>query len=183
MAATWWRSELDPEGLSQGDVTSPLPVAVSVTPPKRLAKGTGRGGVEIWTSSVDTSKKNFLFEGAEAPVLVVSHSCDLDKHERRGRVLVAPMRSVEALTPDVRASVMNQERIALMPLPDVPGLGSHYADLRLISPLPIELINEDVRIASMSTEGLERLQVQLVKFFTRISQEAVEQLLGEKVAE
>jgi hypothetical protein len=166
---SWWRPGLNPQGLSQGDVVQPLPIAVSVFPPKRLQQGTGKRGVEIWTPTSNPAKSHFLFEGREDLVIVVSHDCDLDKEHRNAKVLVAPVRRLDALPPEVQASILGQEHISMMPLPDVPGLGNHYANLRLISPTPREFLSEERRVASMSVEGVERTQVQLAKFFTRLA--------------
>ena len=171
MAPSWWRPELNDAGLSQGDVIQDLPFAISTNPPTRLKKTTGKGGVETWvptSQSSGASQQHFLFEGKEALGLVVSHSCDLDKRAARLRVLVAPIRPITALEPEVQEKVMEQTRIPLMPLPELPGVGDSYVDLRSIIAVPRKLIPDAARVASMSDEGLERLQAQLVLFFTRL---------------
>ena len=94
---------------------------------------------------------------------VVSHDCDIDKEEKLARVLVAQMARLDGLPEaDRDAMVQRQTRRSKMPLPDVPGLGDYYADLRLISPVPLSFLGHDQRLASMSEAGGIRLRVQLV---------------------
>ena len=175
MTTNWWLPALNTEGLSQGDVALVLPVAVSTFPSKRLQRGTGKGGLEIWTPTQDQAKNTFLFEGGEYNAIVVSHSCDLDKKEKKGRVLIAPMRPLDTLSDDDKTTVLAQERVALMPLPDV---GGYYADLRLISTTSRAFLGDDRRVASMSPAGVQRLQVQLAQFFLRLSPDALTKALA-----
>jgi len=56
-----------------------------------------------------------------------------------------------------------------MPLPGVPQLGDYYADLRCLMWLDRKIVDQNKRIASMSEEGVLRLQAQLIGFFTRKS--------------
>lgn len=181
--SSWWRGELNTDGLSQGDLVKPLPFATTVVPPERIKRKTARGGAQTlascgWSPVASTGKELFLFQGKGGFALVISHSCDLDKRERRSPVLCAPVRAADALPDHVRQRVFAQERISLMPLPAIPGHGDHYADLRSISPMPRELLAEESRIASMSPHGLSRLLAQLVKFFTRIEASYAEKLVA-----
>ncbi len=166
---SWWRDTLNSEGLSQGDVIQEIPFGISLNPPLSLTKTTGKGGAELWKQGVSAvaGTKNFLFYGNTFHALVLSHSCDLDKHERKGRAIVAPIRPIDCLNSDDRTTVLCQSRRSLMPLPDIPTLGSYYADLRLISSVDRKMI-EDGRIASMSELGVQRLHAQLAVFFLRL---------------
>ena len=116
MASSWWRPDLNDKGLSQGDVIRDLPFAISVDPPTRLKKSAGKGGVESWNptarSSKGGSKQHYLFEGKEAPGLVVSHSCDLDKPVDRSRVLVAPVRPITALESEFKVAQGTADKLA-----------------------------------------------------------------------
>src|SRR5262245_28894341 len=122
---TWWRSQLNPEGLSQGDVIEPVPVAVPVVPPTRLKRTTAKGDAEVWRATTDEEQRHWLFTGQAAYVLVVSHSCDLDKNEKKGRVLVAATRRLDDLDDATRSRVLAQGRRSLMPLPAIPELGDY----------------------------------------------------------
>jgi hypothetical protein len=66
-----------------------------------------------------------------------------------------------------REAVLLQHQRSLVPLTNVPGLnGDFYADLRLSAPVERRIINAN-RVASMSAEGLERLQHQIADHFIR----------------
>jgi len=54
-----------------------------------------------------------------------------------------------------------------MPLPEIPSLFTGYADLRRLCFIDRELVDKARRVASMSEEGIRRLHVQIVGFFTR----------------
>lgn len=165
---SWWRDALNPQGLSQGDIIEKAPVAVSKVPPVSLIRTTGKKGIEIWQSGdADAELKSFLFTGNIFPVVVLSHSCDLDKKEKKAKVIVAPIRTINSLIDQVRDTVMKQSRRALMPLPEIPTLGTYYADLRMMAFIDRKL-TEQKRIASMTDMGGRRLQAQLVAFFTRL---------------
>jgi hypothetical protein len=100
---------------------------------------------------------------------VISHSCEIDKLKEtgEGRVLVAPVLSIDGLEPEMRTTVLQQEHLALLPLPEIPTLGTHYADLRLITPVERSLIKDSERIASMTEQGPDRLYAQVFKFIMR----------------
>lgn len=178
--AAWWLPALNDEGLSQGDVLKPLPQAVSVFPTRRLQRKSLKGAPEAYVPTEDTSRDYFLFRGAETEVLIISHSCDLDKNERKQRVLVSPIFRLDIVSKkDVRETILAQRRISLMPLPDLPELGDCYADLRLISSVPREFLTDERRLASMSEEGVVRLQVQLAYFLFRIPPGTLDKMLRE----
>jgi hypothetical protein len=50
-------------------------------------------------------------------------------------------------------------------LPEVPGLGTYYADLRSLFTVDRTLIQEEMRIASMTDEAKDRLQNQIIAYF------------------
>jgi len=163
----WWMDNLNPNGLSQGDIVADIPFGISVFPPSALSKQSGKGGTQIWQQCKLENADHFLFKGQRTNAIVVSHSCDLDKKEVKARVLVAPIRRLETLTEEARELVLMQKRISLMPLPAIPTLDSHYADLRLITPIDRQFLTDVSRIASMTDSGVERLQAQLAAFFLR----------------
>jgi hypothetical protein len=171
---SWWRSDLNPDGLSQGDIIKQSPIAFSPVPEVLLIKATGKGGLETWQQGISKSKpQHFLYDGDFFPSIVLSYSCELDKKEKKGRVIVAPIRLIGNLEEKVRTDVLSQKRRALMPLPDVPELGTYYADFRMMSVINRKGMDEN-RLASMTESGVMRLQAQLVAFFTRLDVTALQ---------
>jgi hypothetical protein len=170
MRVGWWAAQLETE-LSQGDVVVDVLLGTSVHPAVPLVKSTGQRGARIWAQSEwkpnPEGVGNFLAEGRILPALVVSHSCEIDKQVRNKRVLVAPVAPADRLEPKLREAVFRQRKYAFVPLPDVPTLGDSYADLRLISFVPREVLRDDRRVASMSEDGRDLLHTRLFAFFTR----------------
>jgi hypothetical protein len=107
-----------------------------------------------------------LSNGEVAGALVVSYDCEIDKSKR---VLVAPVFEISSLPSESQRAVLEQRRFSLMPLPDVPHVGTFYADLRLIQAVKREFLPLADRQASMTAGAVDRLQVQLITFFTRRS--------------
>ena len=181
MSSDWWRPHLNEDGLSQGDVVGAVPFVNSVAPPAMLKKATGKGGAETWVPTADPPKKSanpyYLSEGREALALVVSHGCELDEETARPRVLVAPVRGVHTLSETARERLLEQQSRRMVPLPDLPGHGTCFADLRLIMSISRELIPDESRLASMSETGVKRLQVQLAVFFARFDRAALDSVL------
>lgn len=108
-----------------------------------------------------------LAAGRVAGAVVMSHSCDLDKVHST-RVLVAPLVPIESIHPDQQAGVMAGGNLALMPVPEIPGLGNHFADLRSMTALPIEIAKTCTKAASMSEAGVKNLHGRVTAFFTRL---------------
>jgi len=112
-----------------------------------------------------TSPTEYIARGVESAVIVLSHSCEIDKEERKARVLVAPVRAASTLTDATREKVFAGQRYSFVPLLAVPVLGECYVDLRnLLSVNKNALVD---RIASMTPDGIETLQTRLIGFFTR----------------
>ena len=175
MTAGWWATKLEAR-ISQGDVLREVLVGQATRPPVFLAK-TSVGGKRVWEERSNFEPDNdglghVLARGRLVPVIIVSHDCTMDNDGQRSRISVAPMASLSALghlDQKYREAVLNQEQRSLLPLTNVPGLnGDFYADLRLITPVDRRVIDAATRVASMSAEGLERLQHQLADHFVRI---------------
>jgi hypothetical protein len=86
---------------------------------------------------------------------------------RSARVLLAPISSLEKLLPEQRQPIVEQRSYSKMPLPDIPGLGDYYVDLNCFMSLDRKIVDHIKRIASMSENGVTRLQAQLFGFFSR----------------
>lgn len=108
----------------------------------------------------------YIARGRIIRVLVVSHSCEIEKRDD-ARVLVAmtaPLANVQ--DPAKRAKILEQKRRAFMPLPAVPNAGDLYADLRMIAYAEQSLLSD--RKFSMTEDGVVRLRAQLIEYFTRM---------------
>jgi hypothetical protein len=175
-APGWWAPQLNPLGLSQGDLLAPAPIGTARVPPGYIGKDSWpRGGRNYWPEYPEFQPgKNdpsglFLAKGSMANCIVISHSCELDDKPNVGRVLVAPARPIEVV-PDVgfRERIMAGARRAFMPLPGVPERGDMYADLRMIAYVERALVPDANRLHSMTDEAVLRLQAQIVGFFSRL---------------
>lgn len=110
-------------------------------------------------------ERQFLLSSGEvAGALVISYDCEIDKARK---ILVAPAFAISSLPTESQIAVLEQRRFALMPLPDVPRLGTCYADLRLIQPMRLAFLPLPSRLASMKNDAVDRLQAQLIAFFSR----------------
>ncbi len=169
----WWRAELNPQGLSQGDVIRVLISGTAVVPVQALRSRPFKKGIAGWEvlpawAPGNNDVGHYLASGKMTPCLVVSHSCDLEKPKDTARVLIAPMRPLAPFKEEDREIVLRQENINLFPLPEIPGLEDHCADLRCISYVDRKLVDASELIVSMAEDATKILQARLVHFFTRI---------------
>lgn len=166
----WWAETLQ-DDLSQGDIVSAFPIALLINPPKFLKKmptmASGKiGWIEASELAVEENGlAHYLAKGRNIQAIIVSHSCDIDKSAKR--ILVAPIALLDSIQTTHRETVINQTNIRLFGLPDVPGFGTAFADLRSITAVPADVISKLTRTASMSDDALLLLQTRLVEFFTR----------------
>ena len=150
-----------------------VPFCGVTTPAKFLKSLTLKGGRPGWEEvaapvlrPID-QRKYFLANGDLLPGIVISHDCDLDKPRENSKVLLAPIASLETLDPATRFTVLEQKHLALLPLPAIPEIGDSYADLRLVTSVPRDLVPDSERLSSMNENSLERLYAQLFKFIMR----------------
>lgn len=167
IASEWWRPQLQ-ERLSQGDVLTAVPTTLASFPRTFLRFETGKGGRNQWVPNpipvVRAGKVHHL--GATEPkgCLVISHSCALDKG--KFTLACAPVFAMSTLDEATQAHCKNQRALALLPLPEIPGLGEQYCDLRGITVATRTEIEKCTRVASMTDAAIERLHAQIVAFFT-----------------
>ncbi|HEY6299119.1 MAG TPA: hypothetical protein VIW95_05690 [Candidatus Binatus sp.] len=170
--AGWWLPQLNPKGLSQGDIIRPLISGTAAVPWRPLRPQALKGNKPGWAETAWTPENSgdghYLARGKVLPCLVVSYSCDLDKDKSNARVLVVPMQPLTALTEESREAVLQLLSINLFPLVQVPNLEDHCADLRCISHVNRKLVNDCERVASMTDLGMQNLEAHLVYFFTRL---------------
>ncbi len=161
----WWASTPDPR-LSQGDIVAPVPIGALAHPPTAIKKATFKGDVSGWAYDHGDSPERYVYRGDPGPVVVLSHSCEIDKNEKKRRILVAPIFSATRLG-EQWATVQDGRRYSLMPLAGLPKIGDSYADLRLIQSLDRRILDGAEKIAGMTAEGLMAVQRHIVSFFIR----------------
>jgi hypothetical protein len=181
---SWWAERLNPKGLSQGDLVAAVPIGTAWFPVTYLGRDKWQRGKDTYfpqRGSLETFKTDstglFIARGPVIRVLVVSHSCELDDKPDTGRVLVAPVASLDGVPEQPRRLILDQRRRAFMPLPQVPNCGDMYADLRCVAYLDRKLIPDRNRECSMNEDGLLRFQVQLIAYFTRLDPDPIEDAL------
>lgn len=177
LCGNWWLPAVSPE-LSQGDILSEYPLGASLTPPRFLHSNSHtKNGRTTWTQDAWTPDHNgighFVARGKMAPLLVVTHSCEVDKariNDARVAITVAPIRPLSDFAEDQRQQVLDGARRAYVPIHGVPnGLPDSYADLRYAGPMPAKLAETLTRMASMSPDGIATLHGILVEFYSRKS--------------
>lgn len=171
--ASWWRTELNPQGLSQGDVIRLLISGSAVMPLRPLRSRPLPKGKSGWEELTAWSPGNnevghYVAAGKMLPCLVISHSCDMEKPKDTARVLIAPMRPLSVFNPEERELVLQRSRANLVPLSEIPGWEDSCADLRCISYVDRQMVSVSERVVSMTQEATKIFQAQLVFFFTRI---------------
>jgi hypothetical protein len=172
MAVPWWRPLAAESRLSQGDVLADSTFALPLHPRTSLVKHVFSGGAPGWKESPSwqTDASGFghcLGRGRVAHALVVTHSCQLDKGERTGRVLLAPISPIASVKEQDRDRIMAGERISFVPLPGIPELGDYYADLRPIMAFDPRAVEKLQRVATMSAQGVVELRDRIATFFMR----------------
>ncbi len=185
---SWWAPQLNPSGLSQGDILAPILIGTSASPAKFLGLGpfvksgkTAWGQIQAWKP--DSSGLGvFVARGRLMHAIVVSHSCELDDKADTNRVLIAPIARLDVLPEQSKVKIIAQERRAFLPLQGIPVLGDYYADLRCMTYVDRANIASDARLASMTDDGVIRLQAQLVTFFARLDIPGTIEVLNEFLA-
>ena len=172
----WWASELKLE-LSQGDVVPSVPGSVLVHPVTFLNPRPAKDGKTLYEPSgapfskpgkKGDERQFVLGSGEVAAAVVLSYDCEIDKAEKPGSpILIAPVFTIDSLPKESQIAVLEQRRFSLMPLPDIPQLGTSYADFRLIQAVRRAYLPLESRYASMTAAAVDRLQAQLVAFLTR----------------
>lgn len=178
MSSEWWLNKLGDE-LDQGDVLVNVPFLAPRAPTTYIKPKTLKNNVPGWE---ETAKATLHPREQRSCVtayevlshgVMLSHGCEIDKPKNEGRstenqrLLVVAVRPIGSLPEDQRDDVRNQARLSMMMLPNVPGVGDAYADLRLICPLPRPVIDKCDRLASMTPAAKIRLHAQITAFLFR----------------
>jgi hypothetical protein len=128
-------------------------------------------GATGWAESQTPVERNnrfhFLAAGVQGLAVVLSHDCEMDKG--KSRVLTAPLKAIGSVGADIQAAILGQKHWALAPIPDIPTLGTFYADFRSITPSDRVAVDRLRRVASMNPAAVDLLRARLVGFFTRLA--------------
>jgi len=168
---SWWDATLKTE-LSQGDLVTEVPGATLVHPLTYLNSRPAKDNKIVYEASATPFSKPkkgddrqfFLSNGEVAAALVLSYDCEIDKSQK---ILIAPVFAIDTLPSESQLAVLEQRRFSLMPLPDVPLLGTCYADFRLMQTVRREYLPLQGRLSSMNPDAVDRLQAQITAFLTR----------------
>ena len=169
----WWADTIQ-KSLSQGDIVIDLPLFSVPNPIPFLTKQSVKHGQTAWFESPaqpkSAAKINALAGGAVVGAIILSHSCELDKGRSNPRVLLAPIKQLDLLgvEQEMKDKIVMQQLHAMLPLPDVPDLGTCVADLRALTNVPRSTVDAGTRSASMTDASLRRMAAQLVAFFMRL---------------
>lgn len=158
-----------------GDLLSGAWIGTSLSPGIALKNGaTDKHGKLIWDESFWTSDVDgfgyFVARGGSVHALVLSHSCEIDKHGGTVPVLVAPIYYLSIIQNlEARELTRKGDRFAFMPIDAITGvIPESYADLRLTSYLQRSVVDTRLRNGSASTDGARLLTAKLVAFLTRV---------------
>lgn len=179
MASESWWAEKVQENLSQGDIVTNLPFLIPTSPLKYLKHENLRGNRPGWSESatpvpLKDGRVQIVGLGKSLPGIVISHDCELDKARDKPRVILAAVLPMSAVAPEQHPVILEQRHRAYLPLPDLPSLGTCFANLRMIVTLDRDLVTKMPAIASMTEAGKTRLRGQLVEFFLRLTPEQLD---------
>jgi hypothetical protein len=171
MATSWWRPLTAEPRLSQGDILADATFALPAHPRQPLVKHTFGGGAVGWKDSAWTEDASgfchLLGRGRVVAAIVVTHGCQLDKKEKKGRVTLAPVAQIANAKEEDRDNIMAGLRIALAPLPGIDGLGDCYADLRGMVAFDRKVIDQLTRVATMTRPAMADFRERVGVFFVR----------------
>jgi hypothetical protein len=105
--------------------------------------------------------------------IILSHDCEIDKE--RKYILVAPVRPFLLVPDEHKETIHSNTQYRTLYLPEKgEDMPAGYADFRRISPVRMELLSLERRIASLTPDAVLLLQSQLVLFFTHPEEARVE---------
>jgi hypothetical protein len=144
-------------------------------PVELVEKRTFAKGVPGWVATKrESSATKALVHMRNAPGLLLSHGCTIDKGGRR--VTFALVEKMTALDSSHHEALRAQEMASYVFLPSVPGLGDCFADFRVLVTVPADFL-EDERVAKMTPEAKLLLEAKLIHFYTRINEGWLEERL------
>jgi hypothetical protein len=167
----WFTDDLRAE-ISQGDIYSGIPFSAPAFPITHLKKETISGKRTAWMPGKPPDKQsesspNFaLFAYRLGHGIIISHNCAIDKPHSHARILMAAVRDVSVLDARAQQSLREQRTRALLLLPGLKGVGDCFADLRTVTPIPREIVDQCPRTASLTDAAVLRLTTHLVTYLT-----------------
>lgn len=176
----YWADGIESE-LTQGDLLQDVWVGSSVSPRRALESGNMKNTTPTWEECGSALKPNhsglghFLARGRSGYAIVISHSCEIDKPRARVLVLVAQVTPLSQLNDATTCENIRQgRRQAFLFLPGIENIfPESYADLRTICYLDKTITDSCVRLRSVTQNGMNLLQCQIVSFVTRIKMDSI----------
>ena len=165
----WWLPELRAL-VSQGDLIPDVPFTAITSPPIFLKFAEAKKGRDGWeqtdqpTHHKRTDRVPVLVAYRPKHGLILTRDCELDKIRNTARILFAPVAPIDILDLRMQELILKQAHRASIPLPETPGLGICFADLRSISSIPASAVDLARRIASMTDPARLRVHSALVAF-------------------
>lgn len=186
-----WLAQLNPQGLSQGDILRDVPTGHPKIPLTFLPKEPFVTKDRSVYTKYDTLQQypnepgvgHWISKGRISLALVVMHDCDLDDVDDSQRIVVAPVFPIARVTSNQadRDRIMQGARRTFVPLPGIPGHGDCFAELRSLCPLDRELFTPESRVSSMDDDAVARFRARLVDYFTRLPMAKFVQVLREEI--
>jgi hypothetical protein len=166
----WWLPKINPD-LSQGDIIRDLPVWIAAPALVFLENRTLPGDRKVWVESSAPKPDNngfshLLIKARHFVGVVLTHDCQLDKQAKKVRVQLAAATDIERVNSEERTKIMNQRSLSQLVLPDIPELGTYYADMRIVFTVDKSIITEPMRAVSMTEAAKNRLQNQIIAYFS-----------------
>lgn len=190
-----WAAQLNPRGLSQGDVLRDLPVGMPWVPLVFVSKNVWpRTPEKLYYPKRDALERLsphdpndltglFIARGLVCRALVINHSCDLDDAEDTDRIVVAPIWPLAGVSnPEARERIRAGARRTFVSLRDVPNAGDCYADLGSVAPVDRRLFTNAHRELSMTEEALLQLRAQIADYFCRLDPKSLREALKKGLA-
>jgi hypothetical protein len=163
---------VEPAGeLSQGDLLLNVP-SVYVTDLRYMVE---RGDAENFrlTREAPRRREDRAHQGnvleMRKPGVILTHDCEIDKEPTRATLLVGAVRPIAAVNEADREGFRSNTRHRALYLPESPPHlpEESYLDLRCITVLRRDALEQCARVASMNEDGRRLLREQLFRFFTR----------------
>ena len=156
--------------ISQGDIVADVPFTGLTKPPiflKHANIGANRPAWEETASPMHSKKTDrtpVLVAFKPLSGIILTRDCELDKERSNPRILFAPVGLLSSLPQETQDQINKQAHRASIPLPELPGLGNCFADLRGMASVPTGAVDMKKRRASMTDAARMRVHASLVAF-------------------
>lgn len=169
----WWEPNVADE-LSQGDIFENVPFLMPLHPAEymetRPLKNNEIGWVKSPQKKIIKGTQHILASAKTGLGMILNHGCDIEKSQKltKPRYTICFVDTLQNLSDAEQDKVRTQKPFHQLYLPEVPGYGDCYINLRLTCVLPGQAIDELQRIASMTDLARTRLHAQILAFYSRL---------------